>query len=225
MLRKLWDILSIVAITNVITVLVLVLVMFAFGTLSGSKVRLVRDVLMDRSLAAGEAPTTQPEGIDQALVTAGQRIADDRVNNQRKQLQIDQQMRELKDFQVQLDQARAALDARIRKFQLEKQQWQASRQAERDLLAAEGFKKTMALYESMPPDQVKDLFMAMEEAEVVRYLANMEERKASKIAREFNNSVEKAKLRRIMDEMRSPTPADAPEAAKATAAKSNGTNS
>lgn len=219
MIRRLWDIIAIVAVANLLAVLVLVGVLLAAGSLSGQRLRGARDALMGRTPAAAEAPATQPDGDMLNIVSAGQRIADDRLQIQRKKLQIDQQLRELKDFQLQLDQARAALETRIAGFHREKSAWQERQQNEQELLATEGFKKALALYQAMPADKAKDLFMTMEEADVVRFLSRMEERSAAKIVKAFETAAEKAKLKQILEVLENPASAkqDAPAAADARA--------
>ena len=200
MMRKVWEIVSILAVANMLAMLLLILAMLATGGLDGNKAKLIRDVVMDRPLLppAGPEAATVMGG---RAITAGDRIADEQLQTQIRHLQIEQQMRELRDFQVQLDQAKSALDVRIAKFEQDRKRWLQQEENERALLASEGFKKSLELYESLSADQAKDLFMTMEDGEVVRFLRAMDPRKAAKIAKAFEAEHEKVKLRRILDTM------------------------
>ncbi len=204
MIRKLWDIVSILAVANILAMGVLVLVLAMTGGLSANKLRLVRDVIGGRPLPVPEAPTQGAAADGSDLATAGQMIAREQTQTQILQLQIDQQLRELKDFQLQLDQKRDALDARIAQLEQDRRYWLAQRDAENTLLESEGFRKTLAIYEAMPPDQAKDLFMTLDDAEVVRFLSAMDERKAAKIAKAFTTDVEKVRLRKVLERMEKP---------------------
>ncbi|MCG3180669.1 MAG: hypothetical protein BIFFINMI_03032 [Phycisphaerae bacterium] len=212
MMRKLWEIVAIIAAAHLLAAGVLAGALFATGKLSGNKLKLIRDVMLDRPLQAAAAKTETPAVQPDNLTTAGQRIADEREQTQVTQLQIEQQMRELKDFKVQLDQAKGALDLRISQFEADRKKWQEQREAERVLLAGAGFKKSLEMYESLDADQAKDLFMNMDDAEVVRYLTHMDPRKAAKAAKAFQTPAEQAKLRKVLDYMEDPSAAKTPAA-------------
>jgi len=204
MLRKIWDIVAAISVANVLGSLMLLVILLVTGGLNVSKLRLIRDVVAGRPLPTAEEPAPEVVADQADISTAGQLITREQTRTQILQLQIDQQMRELKDFQIQLDQGRAALDASIAEFQRQRSNWLAQRTAEARLLASEGFKKSLAVYESLSADQAKDLFMTMEDADAVRFLSAMEARKAAKIAKAFQSEAEKDRLRKILERMEKP---------------------
>ncbi|MDD4890868.1 MAG: hypothetical protein PHU85_13185 [Phycisphaerae bacterium] len=213
MMKKVWDTVAIIAVANLLALVTLAILLAASGSLKGERLKLARDALAGRPLPVVRVVEQAKELDPTSLTSAGQLITKEQANTQIVQLQIDQQMRELKDFQLQLDQARSALDARISQFEQERKAWIAQRDAERALLASEGFRKSLSLYESIPADQAKDLFMSMEDTEVVRMLSAMEERKASKIAKAFASEAEKNRLKKILDRLERPgtTQPDSPK--------------
>lgn len=213
MMKKVWDTVAIIAVANLLALMTLVILLAVSGSLKGERLKLARDALAGRPLPVVKVVEPSKELDPASLAGAGQIITKEQANTQIVQLQIDQQMRELKDFQLQLDQARSALDARISLFEQERKAWISQRDAERALLASEGFRKTLSLYESIPADQAKDLFMSMEDTEVVRVLSSMEERKASKIAKAFTSEAEKNRLKKILDRLERPgtTQPDSPK--------------
>lgn len=206
MIKRIWDVVSIVAVGNLLALLALVAVLAVSGGLRSDRLRDARDALAGHPNYITRVVEKASEA-EAASLSAGQLITKEQAASQVAQLQMDQQMRELKDFQIQLDQARAALDARIAAFERDCRAWEARCEKDRALLAGEGFRKTLVLYESMSPDQAKDLFMALDEAEVVRVLSAMDERKASKIAKAFSSDAEKARLKAILDRLQKPATA------------------
>jgi hypothetical protein len=66
----------------------------------------------------------------------------------------------------------------------------------------------------MPPKQVKQIFMTMDDETVQRYLQAMEPRGATKIVREFKAPDETQRIQRVLDKMRGP--ATAPVASSTT---------
>lgn len=202
-MKKIWDIVSIIAVANTLATAVLLVMMAGSGKLSGENIRRIRLVLSGQPIEPASS-TTAPDAKVDAATSSGQMITRDQTRTQAMQLQIDQQMRELKNFQMQVDQARAALDAQMAQFDRQREDWESRRKADDELLASEGFRKSLALYESMSPDQAKDLFMTMGDAEVIRLMKAMDERKSSKIAKAFVADAEKARLRKILDQMEKP---------------------
>ena len=227
MIRKIWEIVSVIAVANFLAMLMLLALLAATGGLQGDRLKQAADALAGRPPRVVTVVEPAKENDLASLVTSGQRIAQNQTNTQSVQLQADQQLRELKDFQVRLDQDRAALDQRIAQLEQDKRDWQARRDQDLALKASDGFRKSVTLYESMSPDQVKDLMMTMEETDAVRLIAALDERKVAKLVKAFTGEAEKAKLRRIMDRMERPadkplSAAGVPSAAAATGAAGAG---
>lgn len=204
MLRRIWDIFSMIAIAHLLAVLVLLAVLAGNGTFRSERMQRVRDALAGRPAEVVTVVEQPKEADPAALASSGQLISKQQTEAQITQLRVDQQVRELKALQTQLDTAKAALDSRMAAFDKARKQWQDERKAEADLLASEGFRKTVALYESMSADQVKDLMMTASDADAVRMLSAMEERKAGKVVKAFASDAEKARLQKILDRLEKP---------------------
>lgn len=70
----------------------------------------------------------------------------------------------------------------------------------------EGFKRSVALYESIPPDQAKRMFLQLMDRndtdQVVRYLEAMKPRKAAGVLREFEQGPEIARAVELTERLR-----------------------
>jgi hypothetical protein len=66
----------------------------------------------------------------------------------------------------------------------------------------EGFKKALAVYDTMDTKQIKEIFLSLDEATVVRYLQAMEPRRVSRIVKEFTTPAELAKAQSLLEMMR-----------------------
>lgn len=166
------------------------------------------------------APATQPSGdardpattqpmmrFDELLErqtgkTAAEQVAFLRESFDAMNVSLDRQRRELIDLKRQVDFAqeqvakdRTAIEARAKYLDdREKRQ--------RALDSDEGFQKTLDVYNGMDAAQVKDLFMKLDEATVVRYLQAMEPRRASRIVKEFTSPEELSKAQTLLEMMR-----------------------
>ena len=67
-----------------------------------------------------------------------------------------------------------------------------------------GFEDSLALYNSMPPKQVKDVFATLDDATATKYLRAMEPARAAKIFKEFKTPQETERVQRIMEMIRQP---------------------
>lgn len=166
--------------------------------------------------SAGSVPTTEPSvRVDALLAQASGRSAVEQVEFLHQSFdievaQLDRRQRELADVQQQVELAKVQL-ARDRQ-QLEQdraalinQQQQQARQA-----ADQGFQDSLQLYESLPPRQVKTLFMSMNDDDVVQYLRAMEPEQAAKIVKEFKTPEEADRIEKVLEKIRQPAPVPAP---------------
>jgi hypothetical protein len=137
---------------------------------------------------------------------------------------LDRRQRELSDLQRQVELAkgqmnrdRAALDAQSQKL--------AQREQQEDKLARDkGFQDTLERYQVMPPKQVKELFMRLDDRTVVNYLQAMEPRAAAKILKEFKSPVELARAEQVLEMMRQSGAKGPPGAGQGGAAANSGIN-
>jgi hypothetical protein len=155
-----------------------------------------------------EVATTQPVvQLDELLDRASGRSATEQVEFiqhtfDAKMAMLDRRQRELNDLQHQVELSkqqmskdRTALDGREKG--LAEREQQAGR-----LESDKGFQDSLALYKSMPPKQVKTIFMSLDDATMTSYLQAMEPRTASKIIKEFKSPDETSRIQKILERMR-----------------------
>jgi hypothetical protein len=115
---------------------------------------------------------------------------------------LDRQRRELLDMKRQIELAQSQLekdraDADTREKSLADR---ATRQAQME--KDEGFAGSLAVYNTLPTKQVKDLFMGLDEPTVVRYLQAMDPSRAGRILKEFKTPEESSRAQSLLEAMR-----------------------
>lgn len=186
------------------------------GKLDREKVQQIRELVLATDLPTTQ-PTTQPAQelpaptpmmrLDELLAKAAGRPPAEKISTL--QTAFDAQLailerrgRELEDQRRQLAQAQADFESQ-RKRLLEQTETLRQREAEQARLAEdEGFQKTLALYQSLPPKKTKDIFLSLEDDVVVRYLQAMEPRIASGILKEFKTPDETSRAQALLEKMR-----------------------
>jgi flagellar motility protein MotE (MotC chaperone) len=123
--------------------------------------------------------------------------------------EIKEAQREIELARQQLARDRAAVDQR--RAELATEHGEASR-----LALEKGFQDSLSLYITMPPRQVKSVFMTLDDATASAYLEAMPPRVAAKIIREFKSTEEGSRLHAILERMRQPR-MDEPAAVRAGA--------
>ena len=118
--------------------------------------------------------------------------------------ELDRRQRELADLQRQVDMANQSLARDRTSLDAEKKQLADREQLAATLAADKGFQDSLRLYQTMPARQVKQVFLAMDDETVTRYLQAMEPRGATKIVREFKTPDEVQRIQRVLDRMRGP---------------------
>lgn len=197
------------------------------GKLDKDKVHAIRAIVFPppappTTQPAAEAATTQPTfKLDELLAQTSGMPADDQLRFIRKTFdaqlsQLDRTRRGLLDLQrtVQLAQEKLATDRAD--FDRQKQALDDKEKQAETLAADKGFQDTLAIYTTMPPKQVKSIFLTMDDATVMRYLQAMEPRAVSKITKEFKTSDEVARISKVLERMRQ---AQAESAESATSAQ------
>lgn len=214
-MKRLWDVLVLTLAVNFVVVAAAVGWLHQTGRLTPDRVAKVREVLFPPP--ALPVPTTQPAEPDattrpalqleqllarHSSLPAGQQAEMVRQTFDMQRAELERRDRELTDLKSQVDLAsaklaedRAALDAERKT--LTEQQEQA-----RKLAADQGFQDSLNLYATMPPRQVKGIFLAMSDDVVMRYLEAMPPRTAAKITKEFKSPDETDRLQRILEKMR-----------------------
>jgi len=115
--------------------------------------------------------------------------------------QLDRAHRGLLDLQLQVQLAQQKLDRDRAALETERKKLLAQEQEAQRLAADKGFQDSLALYQSMPAKQAKELFLAMDDQTAVKYLQAMEPRVATKITKEFKTPEEIQRLKKILDKL------------------------
>jgi len=116
--------------------------------------------------------------------------------------ELDRRQREVADLQRQVDMANSALAKDRAALEAEKTALAERQQLAQKLATDQSFQDSLKLYKSMPPKQVKQVFMSMDDETVRRYLQAMEPRNATKIVREFKTPEESQRIQKVLHLMR-----------------------
>jgi hypothetical protein len=162
-----------------------------------------------------EAPTTQPADpttqpavrLDELLAKASGRTAGEQVDFIQQTFaaqatQLDRRERELTDLQRQVDLAKDQLSRDRAKLDGQQKDLSARESQEKTLSSDKGFQDALQLYTSMPPRQVKQVFMTLSDDVVQRYIQAMEPRSAAKIIKEFKTPEEVERIQRVLEKIR-----------------------
>jgi flagellar motility protein MotE (MotC chaperone) len=167
--------------------------------------------------AEGEGPTTQPilklEDLltRQAGLSAAESVEFIQNTFDTKMAELDRRQRELDDLQRQVEIAKQQLSTDRGKVVEEKKSLDDQKQQSEKLASDKGFQDSLALYTSMPPKQVKSIFLTLSDDTVVRYLQAMQPRQASKILKEFKTPDETSRAQKILEKMRNSQSAALPK--------------
>jgi flagellar motility protein MotE (MotC chaperone) len=117
-------------------------------------------------------------------------------------LELDRRQTELADLQSQVDLANQKLSVDRKALEKEKQAVAAKEKEAQTLQTDQGFQDSLAVYNSIPPKQVKDIFLNLDQQTVRQYLEAMDARQAGKIVKEFKTPVERAFIQKVLESMR-----------------------
>jgi Mg/Co/Ni transporter MgtE len=115
---------------------------------------------------------------------------------------LDRRFQDLQNQRKTIDQAKAQVDKDRQKLLADQKQLATAQQDQAKLLTDQGFQDTLNLYNSMPPRQVKTIFMSMGDDTMIKYLRAMEPRIATKIIKEFKTADETDRVGKVMEKMR-----------------------
>ena len=191
-----------------------ILWLYQTGKLNDQRVKQIKEIVFAPATQAttqpsGERdPSTQPSiGLEQLLAKVSGRPASEQVEFMQRTFdaqsamldsrfaELEKQRATLKTAQGQFTKDRDALAAREKALE-------AREQEQARLASDKGFQETLELYGTMPPRQVKTIFMSLDDPTVVRYLKSMEPRAAGKIVKEFKTPEETARAAKILEAMR-----------------------
>jgi len=115
---------------------------------------------------------------------------------------LDRRVEDLQDQRRTLEQAKARLDKDREKLAADQKALADAQQAQAKLNTDQGFQDTLNLYNTMPPRQVKTVFMSMTDDTMLQYLRAMEPRISAKILKEFKSPEETQRVNQVLEKMR-----------------------
>jgi flagellar motility protein MotE (MotC chaperone) len=188
--------------------------LFQSGHLDKAKVAKVRELVFPPpatqpsvEVKAG-SPATQPTlRLDELLATQRGRSAVEKVDFIQRtfdaqMLDLDRRQRDLSDLKRQVDLANEKLAADRAALEKEKKALSDREQETEKLQTDKGFQDSLQLYTSLPPKQVKTIFMTLSVQTAQQYLEAMNPRAAAKIMKEFKSPTETQFIQQVLENMR-----------------------
>ena len=213
-MKKLFNVIVLTLAMNFIAVAGLVGWLYQDKRLDREKILAIKEILYPKPVE--EKPTTQPAAdpttqpvmrLEELLASAAGRPASEQVAFIQRAFDeqmalLDRRYRELLDLQKQVELAKQQM-ARDRVALNAQQKALDDRVQESARLAGDkGFQDSLALYNTMPAKQVKDLFMKLDDQTMMNYLQAMQPRTATRIVKEFKSPDEMARIKTVMERMR-----------------------
>jgi flagellar motility protein MotE (MotC chaperone) len=215
-MKKLLNVLMLTLALNFLALAGGVAYLFKTGALTKEKVAAIKLMLgpaTTQTVAEGKKDqpdaSTQPtiNKLEELLATVSGRPAGEQVEFMQRtfdaqQAQLDRRQRELQTLKdlIQLD--RKAQDDRQKVLDTRQKKLDEREQAMAKDMADKGFTDSLAMYESLPPKQAKDIFLGLNDATATKYLRAMEPARAAKILKEFKTPAETERLQRMIEMIR-----------------------
>ena len=219
-MKRLWDVLVLTLALNFLALAGGIGWLYGSGRLDRERVAKMKEVLFP-PLASPAPPATQPAPADpttqptlrleellakQSNLPAGQQVEFIRQSFDAQMAQLERRGRELADLKMQIDLANAKLTADRTALEAERKRLSDDEAQARKLASDQGFQDSLALYTSMPPRQVKSIFLTLGDDAVMRYVEAMPPRTAAKVIKEFKSQDEIDRIQRILEKMRKGQP-------------------
>jgi len=189
--------------------------LYKSGKLDRDKVHQIKDLVFAPATqpAADVKPevrdaTTQPTlRLEEMMAKVSGRSASEQVEFMQNTFNthmalLDRRFQDLQNQRKTIDQAKAQVDKDRQKLVADQKLLATAQQDQAKLLTDQGFQDTLNLYNSMPPRQVKTVFMSMSDDTMIKYLRAMEPRIATKIIKEFKTADETDRVGKVMEKMR-----------------------
>ena len=226
-MKRLFNVLVLTLALNFLAIAGLVGWLHQTKRLDRAKIDAVRAILFPKE--APSAPTTQPASadpttqpalnLDALLAKTAGRSATEQVRFiqqtfDAQMVQLERRERELADLQRQVELAKERLTRDRADIDRQRADLASMRDEQTRLAGDKGFQDSLALYNSLPSKQAKQVFMTLDDATVMSYLQAMEPRAAARIVKEFKSPEELKRIQTIMERMRQATPGGPSEPAK-----------
>jgi len=123
------------------------------------------------------------------LASTAEKLAAEKQRNELILRRLERTRREIESLSTNLHLARQRMERQREKLLASRKELEQRLKAIESRLNDEGFKKTVQLYETLPADQVKSMFIDLMEKgktdQVVAFIEAMQVRKAGKVLKEF----------------------------------------
>lgn len=199
-MKRIWTILSVLALANVVALGGFVGWLGQTGRLNADRLRAVREMFSETIAAekarldvqakqAAEAEKAKQNELSGEARTASELVAM-RLNATDVDLQrIERLRREVEDLQRILSRDQASLDSQVATFHAERDAFNAMRERMKEIEGGDQFRKSVGVLESVKSTEamqmLDDLLKKGNREQVVSYLNTMDERIRSKVLSEF----------------------------------------
>lgn len=215
-MKTLWHAIAILAMAHVLAALLFVGWLIATQRLNRERLAQMTDLLKtpvpqvesenqqskhDRKMTdAGKRPG------EKTAVSSAERLAVEARRGRMMLRRLEQAREQLESLRRNLELARESLNKKMQALQAKKQALQKRLAKIEQKLNSQGFEKAVAMYESLPADQVKRMFLEMMNQgrieQVVRYLGAMQPRAAADVLEEFQTPGEIARAVELTKRLR-----------------------
>ena len=116
--------------------------------------------------------------------------------------QLDRRRREVDDLKRQVDLAKVQMAHDRDALEKEKTDLKNREDQAAKLASDQGFQDALNRYIAMPPKQVKQIFLTLDDTTMTNFLQAMEPKTAAKIIKEFKTDEELARIQKVLERMR-----------------------
>lgn len=215
-MKKLLTVVILTLALNFLAAAVGIAYLFQNGTLTREKIAAIKAVLGPATTQASTQPdkkdeadaTTQPTvRLEELLAKVSGRPAGEQVDFLQRTFdaqmaQLERRQRELEDLRLKAEASKGEASRLLAQVTERQKKLDAREKALKQQTEDKGFEDSLTLYNSMPPKQVKDVFMSLDDATVTKYLRAMDAGRAAKILKEYKTSSETERVQRIMEMIR-----------------------
>ncbi|HVS70109.1 MAG TPA: hypothetical protein VHQ47_02525 [Phycisphaerae bacterium] len=240
-MKKIASFLSLLAIFNLLALAAVIIYLSSTNRLDGAKAHAIADLLrhqgeppaLREKLAdildpkpAATAPATQSaatqssDGDIPLAASAQDRLDFARQAMEQERLRLETQAQDLQHRQELLEREQAAFAQKVDALEKDKKDFDARVAAASTKTKDDNFQKSLALYDQMKPDQIKEIFVGMQPDVVADFLLAMDPSRAGKIIGEFQTDQEQKYIASVLELIR--TRGTDSASASATPAKPSG---
>lgn len=138
--------------------------------------------------------------------SVAQRLSEERQRHEITLRQLERTKQEVQSLRENLDQRQRRMEQQQQELVAEKQSLEQRLKEVEDRYNREGFQKAVGMYESLPPKQVKQMFLSLIDQSqtdaVITYLEAMQPRKAAAVLKEFKTADEAVKAAELTERLR-----------------------